>query len=109
MRASVGTIVAGEAGTDFMRALYRECLAVAAAAGYAVSEMAQAVALDTLTQAGSPVKASMLRDLESGHHVEATHIVGDLWHRAQATGIDAPLLGAAWLHLQVYQAGLAPR
>ena len=107
MRCSVGQIVAGEGGADFMRALYRECASVPAAAGFAIPEAKQAIALDTLTQTDSPVKASMLRDLEAGQRVEAAHIVGDLWHRAQAAGLHTPLLGAAWIHLQVYQSGLA--
>ena len=104
MRADVGTIVAGEGGRDFMRALYRECLAVAEAAGQSISPETQEIALNTLTQAGSPVKASMLRDLEAGQKVEAAHIVGDMLHRAQSHGLPAPLLGAAWAHLQAYEA-----
>lgn len=106
MRASVGCIVAGEGGADFMRALYRECAAVAEAAGQPIPETAQATALTTLTQADSPVKASMLRDLEAGQKVEAAHIVGDMLHRARQAQQQAPLLAAAWCHLQAYEAGL---
>ena len=105
MRASVGTIVAGEGGRDFVQALYRECLAVAESAGQPVNAQTQTIALVNLTQADSPVKASMLRDLEAGQRVEAAHIVGDMLHRAQAANIAAPLLGAAWCHLQAYEAG----
>ena len=36
--------------------------------------------------------------------IEAAHIVGDMWHRARAAGLDTPLLQAAWVHLQAYQA-----
>ncbi|MET0755212.1 MAG: 2-dehydropantoate 2-reductase [Pseudoxanthomonas sp.] len=104
MRASVGSIVAGEGGREFMHALYDECLAVAAAAGHPVTTPSQATALGTLTQPGSPVKASMLRDLEAGQQVEAAHIVGDMLHRAQAASLSTPLLAAAWCHLQAYQA-----
>lgn len=106
MRADIGTIVAGEGGHEFMQALYRECLQVAAAAGQPVSAEAQSIALGTLAQAGSPVKASMLRDLEAGQRVEAAHIVGDMLHRAQGHGLHAPLLAAAWAHLQAYEAQL---
>jgi 2-dehydropantoate 2-reductase len=106
MRASVGTIVAGEGGSEFMQGLYRECLAVAEATGQPISPETQAIALDTLTQAGSPVKASMLRDLEAGQKVEAAHIVGDMLHRGQVAGLFTPLLSAAWVHLQAYEAGL---
>ena len=105
MRAAVGTIVASEGGREFMQALYRECLEVAGSAGQLVSVETQSIALGTLTQAGSPVKASMLRDLEAGQKVEAAHVVGDMLHRAQAAHLAAPLLAAAWCHLQAYEAG----
>lgn len=104
MRAPIGVIVAGEGGEAFMRALHDECVAVAAASGQPIPAAAQANALETLTQRESPLKASMLRDLEAGHRVEAAHIVGDMAHRAAAFGIDAPRLWTAWAHLQAYEA-----
>lgn len=109
MRASVGTIIAGEGGTEFMRALYAECVAVAAAAGEPIPQTAQAIALGTLLQQGSPVKASMLRDLEAGQRIEGGHVVGDMLSRARRAGLEAPLLAAAWCHLQAYQAAAALR
>ena len=81
-----------------------EIAAVAAASGQPIPATAQASARETLTAAGSPMKASMLRDLEAGQRVEATHIVGDMVHRAAAHGIAAPHLRAAWVHLQAYEA-----
>ncbi len=66
-----------------MRGLYDECLAVAEAAGEPVPEAAQDTARGTLTQAGSALKASMLRDLEAGQQVEAEQIVGDMLARAR--------------------------
>lgn len=107
MRASVGRIVAGDGGSDFMRALYGECLAVAAAEGEPIEAAAKQAALATLTQVDSPLKASMLRDLEAGQQVEALQIVGDMLHRAQAAAQTAPLLAAAWCHLQAYEASRA--
>jgi len=102
MRASIGVIVATDGGEAFVRALYAECVEVARAAGQAISETVQATALGALTQAGSPLTASMLRDLESHQRIEAAHIVGDLVHRAAALGVAAPLLGIAWTHLQAH-------
>ncbi len=103
MRASIGAIVDGEGGAAFMAALHEECLAVAAAEGQPVPGKARDIARAALVQAGSPVKASMLRDLEAGNRVEAAHIVGDMWHRACRHGLHAPLLQAAWVNLQAYQ------
>ncbi|MQP76154.1 2-dehydropantoate 2-reductase [Stenotrophomonas sp. MYb238] len=104
MRADVGHIVATDHGIALMRALYDECLAAAAHAGQPIPAKAQDIALSALTRAGSPIKASMLRDLEAGQRVEAEHIVGDMLERAQAAGQAAPLLRAAYCHLQAYEA-----
>jgi 2-dehydropantoate 2-reductase len=102
MRASIGDIVASREGDALMRALHAECLAVADAAGEPVAEDAAARARATLTAAGSPLKASMLRDIEAGARIEGAHIVGDMLQRAGAAGIDAPCLAVAWAHLQAY-------
>ena len=104
MRGDVGSIVATDHGTAFMQALYAECLAVAAHAGQPIPQAAQDIALGAVTKAGSPIKASMLRDLEAGQRVEAAHIVGDMLERALAAGQQAPLLRSAYSHLQVYEA-----
>ena len=107
MRAPVGRIVAAQGGDAFMRALYDECRAVARAEGQPIDETAQNTALATLTAPGSPLKASMLRDLEAGQAVEAMQIVGDMYLRARAAGMEAPMLASAWVHLQAYEAGRA--
>lgn len=104
MRADVGHIVATDHGTAFMQALYAECLAVAAQAGQPIPQKAQDIALTALTKPGSPIKASMLRDLEAGQRVEAAHIVGDMLQRALAASQTTPNLRAAYCHLQAYEA-----
>ncbi|WP_282298164.1 2-dehydropantoate 2-reductase [Stenotrophomonas sp. PS02289] len=104
MRADVGTIVGTDEGEAIMRGLYAECLAVAEAADEPVPEKAQGIALGALTQAGSALKASMLRDLEAGQQVEAMQIVGDMRLRAREAEVLAPLLAVAYSHLQAYEA-----
>jgi len=108
LRADIGTVVATDDGRAIALGLYGECLAVAAAAGEPVPAPAQETARATLTQSGSALKASMLRDLESGQQVEAAQIVGDMLARARAAGQTAPLLTVALSHLQAYQAQRAP-
>ncbi|WDS35153.1 2-dehydropantoate 2-reductase [Pseudoxanthomonas sp.] len=107
LRGSVGAIVAAEGGRDFMTGLYRECVDVARASGAAIPETMQVSMLERLTQPGSDLTASMLRDLQSGQRVEAAHIVGDMVHRAAHAGLRAPRLETAWIHLQVFQAASA--
>ena len=103
LRADVGTIVATDDGAALIRALYDECLAVAEAAGEPIPARARETALGAATQAGSTLKASMLRDLEAGQQVEAEQIVGDMLARARAAGQAAPILEVAYCHLQAYQ------
>lgn len=103
-RADIGTIMDSEGGEDFLRALYAECVSVADASGQPIPATAQETALAALTQPGSALKASMLRDLEAGQQVEAEHIVGDMLARAHGFGQHAPLLAQAFDSLQAYQA-----
>ncbi|MET0288896.1 MAG: 2-dehydropantoate 2-reductase [Pseudoxanthomonas sp.] len=105
MRAPVGEIVAAEGGQAFIEATYAETLAVAAAAGHPVPGEKQQAMRKILTEAGSKLTASMLRDLLAGQAVEGAHIVGDMVHRAAQAGIATPCLQAAWIHLQAYTAG----
>ncbi|MFT4248880.1 MAG: 2-dehydropantoate 2-reductase [Pseudomonas sp.] len=102
-RAPIGRIVASEDGRAFINGLYNECLIAADAAGEPIPLAAREKALLTLLHADSPMKASMLRDLEAGQAVEAEQIVGDMLARVRETGRNAPWLMAANVHLQAYQ------
>lgn len=102
MRASVGNLMHTRAGETFVRALFAECAAIAAASGQALSEAQQAAYLGQLTDPASGLMASMLRDVERGGPTEAEHILGDLVGRAEARGVAAPNLALAYSHLQAY-------
>jgi 2-dehydropantoate 2-reductase len=103
MRGTIGEIVATPDGAGLLRRCYAEACAVAAAAGHAIAADAQTEATTILTTPGSPLKASMLRDLQRGAVTECEHIIGDLIGRGAAHGIDMPLLRAAAAHVRVYE------
>jgi len=103
MRAPIGRIVDTEDGRALINGLYNECLIAAEADGQPIPMVAREKALATLLQPGSDLKASMLRDLETGRQVEARQIVGDMLARVRQTGRNAPWLMAAFVHLQAYQ------
>ena len=105
MRGSIGEIVATADGADHARRLHVECSETARRSGYPLSTRAMADAERFLTTPDSPLKASMLRDVERGMRTEAEHILGDLRSRAHAQAIDTPLLSAALAHLRVYELG----
>ncbi|MBO9662721.1 ketopantoate reductase family protein [Dokdonella sp.] len=105
LRGAVGEIVATAEGADLMRRLHGECAEVAARSGHPLGGEAIDAALGILAAPGSPLKSSMLRDLERGARTEGEHILGDLRRRAIAFGVDTPLLAAALTHVRVYEAG----
>lgn len=104
-RGSVGDILATADGRQFIERLYRECCATAQAGGHALSADMQGEALAALTTP-TPLKASMLRDIEGGRSSEGEHIVADMLKRATALSVDAPMLLAAATHLRVYDRSL---
>jgi 2-dehydropantoate 2-reductase len=101
LRGSVGDIVAaGQA--DIPLALLEECQAIAASHGFAPRQQAAERARAMLTAAGSPITASMLKDLQRGAAIEADHIVGDMLARGRPDA--APTLKIAYAHLKTYEA-----
>ena len=102
MRASIGDIVETVAGEAFITDLLAECARIAEASGHALSELQLTTYGKQLTERGSALMASMLRDVERGGPTEADHILGDMLARARAKGIDAPMLRIAYSHLQAY-------
>lgn len=103
MRGSIGDIV-GADGRDTILALLAECQATASASGHPPRQAVIDFAASLLTTPGSPLTASMLRDIEGNHATEAEHIIGDLADRAERLGIATPLLRLARRHLGTYAA-----
>jgi 2-dehydropantoate 2-reductase len=100
-QGSIGQVMDTTHGESLLRRLYAEGLAVAERSGALISKGAQTRALDRLTQRGSAMTASMLRDLQAGLRTEHDHVLGDLVQRGQLHGIDTPLLAMAHCHLQL--------
>lgn len=103
LRGSLGEILAA-GGKDILLGAFAECQAVATAAGYPPSDAFVKGLKDYLdTAQGSPLKPSLLRDIERGAPTEGDHIVGDLTARARALGVATPILDIARVHLAVYE------
>ena len=103
MRASVGDILAAPGGRDFILGVRDECIAVAKAAGYAPREAFLTRTTGMLTTEGSPLTASMFRDIKAGAPVEADHVVGDMIARGDAAKVPVPKLRTAYTHLKAYE------
>lgn len=104
MRASVGDIAAAPGGTEATLRLLDDCLGVATHAGHRPSQEVLQRARHMLTEQGSTLTASMLRDLENGGTTEADHVIGNMLERAPGSPADTPLLHVAYAHLKAYEA-----
>jgi 2-dehydropantoate 2-reductase len=102
MRASVGDYLAAGA-SGLATGLLDECATIAAGQGYPPRPATLDRARAMLTTDGSPLKASMLRDIEGGKPVEGDQILGDLLRRAAKPDAHS-LLRVATLHVKAYEA-----
>ena len=102
MRAAVGDVVTA-AGAEFALRFVEECRAAAAASGYAPREEQLTWIQTELTRSGSPIMASMMRDIERGGRVEADHVVGDIIRRGGGAE-KSPMMQLTYLHLKAYEA-----
>lgn len=103
MRTSVGNILAATGGKDFLLGMLDEASAVATAEGFSPGGPFFQRTKGILTTEGSPMTASMFRDVRAGLPVEADHVIGDLVARADAAKIPAPKLRTAYTHLKAYE------
>jgi 2-dehydropantoate 2-reductase len=103
MRTSVGNILAAPGGRDFLLGMLDETSAIAAASGYAPGGPFFERVKGNLTTEGSPMTASMFRDVKAGLPVEADHVIGDLIARADAAKVPVPKLRIAYTHLKAYE------
>ena len=103
IRAPIGMIMAAPGGKDFLLGILDECRAVATVEGYPPRAPALERATGMLTTEGSPLTASMFRDIKAGQAIEADHVIGDLITRADTAKVPVPRLRTAYTHLKAYE------
>jgi 2-dehydropantoate 2-reductase len=103
MRTSVGNILASPGGKDFILGMLDECKAVATAEGYVPRAPFLERTHGMLTTEGSPLTASMFRDIKAAAPVEADHVIGDMIARGDAGKVPVPRLRTAYTHLKAYE------
>ncbi len=103
MRADVGTIMGTADGEELVLGLLEENLAVARAEGFEPNAAAMTSYRQVLTERGSTLTSSMLRDVLGGRRTEADHILGDMLRRARQHGLHTPLLKIVNANLDAYE------
>jgi 2-dehydropantoate 2-reductase len=104
MRSAIGDIAAAGAAHLALE-LLEECRSIAAREGFTPRPEFLERTRSAVTEPGSRLTASMLRDMELGARIEADHILGDLLRRgSQVLNADRSLLQLAYRHLKAYEA-----
>lgn len=106
-RAPVGAILATPDGAATIERLFAECRAIAAEHGHAVRDSFLERSRAMLFATGSPLTASMLRDVQNGSRIEADHVLGDLIRRggaAQRSASELSVLRIVYSQLKAYEA-----
>jgi len=102
MRASIGdTVTAGV--SSLVMQLLNESIDIASKQGFEPRPAYIERVRSMFTTPGSPLMASMLRDIERGAPTEGDHILGDLLSRSGA-GTPPILLRTAYAHVKSYEA-----
>lgn len=104
-RGAIGDILQAPDGAALITALWQECQAIAAHNGHPVRAAVLERTRQMLFASGSPMTASMLRDVENQARTEADPILGDLIRRAPVP-VEAAhsVLALAYNHLKTYEA-----
>lgn len=106
-RAPVGVILATPDGAATVELLFAECRAIAAGHGHAVRDSFLERSRAMLFAEGSPLTASMLRDVQNGSRIEADHVLGDLIRRggaARQASNELSVLRIVYSQLKAYEA-----
>ena len=103
-RATVGEILDTPSGHEFLTAALAECRDTADALGHTVGPQTIATYERMFSTQSSKFASSMLRDVQAGNPTEGDHIIGDMVNRAQAAGLQTPILLAAHAGLAVHEA-----
>lgn len=99
-QASIGEILETSAGDRVVAGMYGEACAVAAENEHPIPSQAKEQAIQILTERGSVLTASMLRDLKQEFQTEHEHILGDLLRMADPK-IARPYLTAAYANMLI--------
>ncbi|OFD50367.1 2-dehydropantoate 2-reductase [Bacillus mycoides] len=103
MRAPIGPIRESDGGREFIRNLFAESVQIMKAMEAPVKDNIIEEHMKTIDKISYDMKSSMQRDMEKGSFIEGKHLQGYLLNLAEQFLIEAPLLGAVYQNLKVYE------
>ena len=98
---SLGEINSKKYGKSVIIEILEQCRNIVFSTGYDIGIEAMNYNLKLITEKGSRLKASMLRDFEAGKQTECEHILGYLIELAKKNNVECDLIKAAYIRVQV--------
>ena len=102
-RSNLGEITKHDYGKKVVIDLFHECVEIAKLNGYDFDENEKNLQIKTVTNSGSPIKASMLRDIEKKSLTEHEEIFGDLIVAGNKYNVNCPILMSSYIKMKIYQ------
>jgi 2-dehydropantoate 2-reductase len=100
---TLGKISGHKVGKKTLINLYKECRTIAKLNGFIVEDNEANNILHNITASGSPIKASMQRDVEKKAPAEHEEIFGHLISKAKNFNFESPILTSCYLKMKLYE------
>jgi 2-dehydropantoate 2-reductase len=102
-RSPIGPIREQSFGFNCVKEVLKEASAIMRGLGAPLAEGIEETQVKKIHEMGYEMKSSLQRDMEKQQAIEADHFFGYLLKKAELLNLDAPVLGAIYANLQVYE------
>lgn len=102
-RSPIGPIREQAFGLNSIKEVLKEASAIMKGLGAPLAEGIEETQVKKIHEMGYEMKSSLQRDMEKQQAIEADHFFGYLLKKAELLNLDAPVLGAIYANLQVYE------
>jgi 2-dehydropantoate 2-reductase len=102
-RSPIGPIREQSFGLNSIKEVLKEASAIMRGLGAPLADGIEEAQVKKIHEMGYEMKSSLQRDMEKEQAIEADHFFGYLLEKAELLDLDAPVLGAIYANLQVYE------
>lgn len=102
-RSPIGPIREQSFGLNSIKEVLKEASAIMRGLGAPLADGIEEAQVKKVHEMGFEMKSSLQRDMEKGQAIEADHFFGYLLEKAELLNLDAPVLGAIYGNLQIYE------
>ncbi|MBX9975402.1 ketopantoate reductase family protein [Cytobacillus firmus] len=102
-RSPIGPIRDQAFGLSSVKEVLKEASAIMRRLGAPLADGIEEAQVQKIKEMGYEMKSSLQRDMEKQQAIEADHFFGYLLKKAELLDLDAPVLGAIYANLKVYE------